>query len=177
MLAVFFFFHLAKLKSEFFWEIQIGISEFRKDLACGFWASPKTDQESLKSTLRMDSSDQMQIHIFEIHHLSVYSGKGFENSIFDQRFSVFRTKTGYWQQVPYMYKTEPMLVTPFFIRTYHFPEKHKGVMLSWKWSFFRIFHFFGSKESIGSEITNLFLNSTKRRTPRRSGTQVQLNES
>ena len=31
--------------------------------------------------------------------------------------------------------------------------------------FFRIFHFFNSKESIGSEITNLFLNSSKKTPP------------
>ena len=51
----------------------------------------------------MDSSDQIQIRIFEIHHLSVFWGKGFEKSIFDKRF-------------PNMYDflTEPMLMAPYF---------------------------------------------------------------
>ena len=40
-----------------------------------FWANPKTDHEPIKSTLRMDSSDQIQTPIFEIHNLSVFLGK------------------------------------------------------------------------------------------------------
>ena len=35
-------------------------------------ANPKTDRESIKSTLWVDSSDQIQIWIFEIHNLSVF---------------------------------------------------------------------------------------------------------
>ena len=36
-----------------------------------FWgADPKTDHESINSTLRVDSSDQIQIEIFKIHNLS-----------------------------------------------------------------------------------------------------------
>ena len=34
--------------------------------------NPKTDHESIKSTLRVDSLDQIQIRIFEIHKLSVF---------------------------------------------------------------------------------------------------------
>ena len=53
-------------------------------------ANPKTDHESIKSTLRVDSSDQIQIPIFEIHNLSVFlgggGGKGFEKGTFDKRF-------------------------------------------------------------------------------------------
>ena len=152
-------------------KIQIGIYEFRKDFAW-FWANPKTDRESLKSTLWVDSLDQLQIRIFEIHLLSIYFRRErIENSIFDKRFSE-PAKTGYWQQMRYMYdiKTEPMLVTPFFINIsydYHFCEEHEGVTLSWQWSFIRIFRFFCSKEFIWSEITNPFLNSSKKRTPRR----------
>ena len=55
--------------------------------------NPKTDHESIKSTLRVDSSDQIQIQIFEIHNF----GKGFEKSIFDKRFFEKRNGT---QQMP-----------------------------------------------------------------------------
>ena len=52
-----------------------------------FWgAYPKTDHESIKSTLRVDSSDQIQIQIFEIHNLNVFLGKGFKKNTFDKRF-------------------------------------------------------------------------------------------
>ena len=36
-----------------------------------FWANAKTDHESIKSTLWVDSSNQIQIWIFEIHNLSI----------------------------------------------------------------------------------------------------------
>ena len=52
-----------------------------------FWANPKTDHGSVKSTLWVDSSDQIQIRIFEIHNLSVCLGKDLKKSIFDKRFS------------------------------------------------------------------------------------------
>ena len=63
------------------------------------------------STLRVDSSDQIQIRIFEIQNLSVFFGKGFEKSIFDKR-----EKRNGTRQMPYMYDilTEPMLVAPYF---------------------------------------------------------------
>ena len=51
-----------------------------------FGTNPKADHESIKSTLRVDSSDQIQIRIFEIDNLSVFWGKGFEKRIFDKRF-------------------------------------------------------------------------------------------
>ena len=35
-----------------------------------FWSNPKTDHGSIKSTLRVVSSDRIQIRIFEIHNLS-----------------------------------------------------------------------------------------------------------
>ena len=41
--------------------------------------NPKTDHESIKSTLRVDCSDQIQIRIFEIHNLSVFLGKDLKN--------------------------------------------------------------------------------------------------
>ena len=45
--------------------------------------NPKTDHDSIKSTLRVDSSDQIQIRIFEIHNLSgFFLEKVFEKSIF-----------------------------------------------------------------------------------------------
>ena len=40
-----------------------------------FWANPKTDHESIKSILSVDSSDQIQSRILEIHNLSVFLGK------------------------------------------------------------------------------------------------------
>ena len=41
-----------------------------------FWgANPKTAHESIKSRLRADSSDQIQIRIFEVHNLSVFLGQ------------------------------------------------------------------------------------------------------
>ena len=62
------------------------------------------DRESIKSTLRVDSSDQIQIRSF--------FGKGFEKSIFDERF--FEKRNGK-QQTPYMYDilTETMLWAPY----------------------------------------------------------------
>ena len=45
----------------------------------------------MKSTLRVDSSDQIQIRILEIHNLSVFWGK----------------------EYMYDFLTEPMLVTPY----------------------------------------------------------------
>ena len=138
--------------------MRIGISEIQKGF-CVFLSKSKNGSR-----------------ILEIHNMGGFLGSNpnphFWDSPFGRLFweriwkpyfwpAVFRTKSGYWQQVPYMYdiKTEPMLVTP---RAYHFRKEHKGVTLSWHWSFFRIFHFFGSKESIWSEIANLFLNSPKK---------------
>ena len=58
----------------FFGKSKSGFPNPKADLAF-FWANPKTDHESIKSTLRVDSSDQIQIRIFEIHNLSVFLGK------------------------------------------------------------------------------------------------------
>ena len=68
--------------------------------------NPKTDHESVKSTLRVDSSDQIQIQIFEIHNF----GKGFLKCIFGKRFFWKRNGT---EQMPNMYDPEPMLVTTY----------------------------------------------------------------
>ena len=67
-----------------------GFPNPKTDFEC-FWAYPKTDQEFIISTLRVDSSDQIQIRIFEIHNLSVFLGKDLK-SIFDKRF--FAKKNG-----------------------------------------------------------------------------------
>ena len=76
-----------------------GIPNPKLDFAF-FWANPKTDHESIKFTLWVDSSNQIQIRIFEIHNLSVFlGGKGFEKSIFNKWFS---HKHG-TPQMPYMY--------------------------------------------------------------------------
>ena len=57
----------AKLRVRFFWENPN--PNPKTDSA--FWgANPKTHHESIKSTLRVDSLDQIQIRIFEIHNLS-----------------------------------------------------------------------------------------------------------
>ena len=57
-----------------------------------FWGKSKNDHESIKSTLRVDSSDQIQIQIFEIHNLSVFLGKDLKKEFFDKRF--FAKKNG-----------------------------------------------------------------------------------
>ena len=77
------------VRVRFFGKIQIRISESKSgfpnpktDFEC-FGAYPKTDHEFIKSTLRVDSSDQIQIRIFEIHNLSgFFLEKVFEKSIF-----------------------------------------------------------------------------------------------
>ena len=80
------------VRVRFFGKIQIRISESKSRFPNPktdfefFGAYPKTDHESIKSTLRVDSSDKIEIQIFEIHNLSVFFGKGFEKSIFDKRF-------------------------------------------------------------------------------------------
>ena len=79
----------------------------QKRILLSFWANPKTDHESVKSTLWVDSSDQIQIRIFEIHNLSVFFGKGFEKNILT---SCFPNKNG-TQQMLYIYDilTEPTM--------------------------------------------------------------------
>ena len=52
----------------------------------GFWANPKTDHESIKSTLWVDSSDQIQIRIFETRNLSVLGGKDLKTVILSSGF-------------------------------------------------------------------------------------------
>ena len=56
-----------------------------------FWggggANPKADHESIKSTFSSDSSDQIQIRIFEIHNLSVFFlGKDLKKVVLTERF-------------------------------------------------------------------------------------------
>ena len=69
------------VRVRFFWKIQIRIPESKSGFANPktdfefFWVYLKTDHESRKSTLRVDSSDQIQVRIFEIHNLSVFLGK------------------------------------------------------------------------------------------------------
>ena len=47
------------------------LEENREFVGAFFGANPKTDHKSIKSTLCVDSSNQIQIWIFEIHNLSV----------------------------------------------------------------------------------------------------------
>ena len=67
-----------------------GFPNPKTDFEC-FWAYLKTDHEFIISILRVDSSDQIQIRIFEIHNLSVFFGKGFEKYFWQ---AVFRKKNG-----------------------------------------------------------------------------------
>ena len=53
-------------------KMQIRISTNRKTDTCDFGANSITDHRSIKSTLRVDFSDQIQSRIFEIHNLSVF---------------------------------------------------------------------------------------------------------
>ena len=55
--------HGLKGRVSLFGKIQIWISESKNGI-CFFWANPKTGHESIKSTLWVDSSDQIQIRIF-----------------------------------------------------------------------------------------------------------------
>ena len=59
----------------------------QKRILSFFWANPKTDHEFIKSTLRVDSSDQIQIQIFEIHNLSVFLGKDLKKVFLTSGFS------------------------------------------------------------------------------------------
>ena len=67
--------------------------------------NPNTDRKSRESTLWVDSSDRIQIRIFEIHSLSVFGGKDLKK-VFLTRGFVNKNGT---QHMPYMYD---MLVTP-----------------------------------------------------------------
>ena len=90
-------------------KIRSGFPNPKKDFAF-VWANPETDHEPLKSTLWVDSSDQIQIQIFEIHNLSVLLGKDLKKVFLT---SSFPNKNG-TQQMPFMYDilTEPKLVAP-----------------------------------------------------------------
>ena len=76
-----------KFKGVFLGKIQIRISESRNGF-CVFGANQKTDNESMKYKLRVDSSDQIQIRIFEIHNLKRFffrgrgGGEGIEKKYF-----------------------------------------------------------------------------------------------
>ena len=73
-----------------------------------FWgANPKTDHESINSTLRVDASDQIQIGILKIHNLSVFLGK-------DLKKKISLNKNG-TQQMPYMYQMHDILTGPLLL--------------------------------------------------------------
>ena len=81
------------VRVRFFWKIQIRIPESKSGFANPktdfefFWVYPETDHESRKSTLRVDSSDQIQVRIFEIHNLSVFLGKDLKKIFLTSGFS------------------------------------------------------------------------------------------
>ena len=90
-------------------ENQIRISESKNGF-CAFLANLKTDHELIKSTIWVDSSNQIQIRIFEIHSLRCFLGKDLKKVFLT---SGFPDKNG-TQQMPCMFEipTEPMLVAP-----------------------------------------------------------------
>ena len=117
-------------KGAFYGKIQIWLFKSNKRF-CVLWANSKTDDESIKSTLWMDSLDHtVQIRIFEITHLSVLflwgrgeggGGGGFEKSIYDKRFfESKRIKTAHNTLIPYMYDRK----RHFVISTYLFHVCH-----------------------------------------------------
>ena len=81
------------VRVRFFWKIQIQISESKSRFPNPetdfefFWANPKRDHESIKSTLWVDSSDQIQIQIFKIHNLSVFLEKDLKKVFLTRGFS------------------------------------------------------------------------------------------
>ena len=83
------------LEAFFLWKIQIRISESKNGFSV-FLVNPTTDHESIKSTLRVDSTDRIQIRIFEIHNLSVFGGKDLKKVFLT---SGFPNKNG-TQQMP-----------------------------------------------------------------------------
>ena len=66
---------IKKYSRAFLWENPNPDFRIQKRILRFGGANPKTDHESVKSTLRVDSSDQIQIRIFEIHNLSVFGGE------------------------------------------------------------------------------------------------------
>ena len=77
---------LANLGCVFLGKSESGSRNPKADFAF-LGANPKTDHESIKSTLWVDSSDQIHIWNFAIHNLSVFLGKDLKKSNFDKRFS------------------------------------------------------------------------------------------
>ena len=83
-----------------FWEkSKSGFPNPKTDFAFFFLANPKTNHESIKSTLRVDSSDQIYIQIFEIQNLSVFLGKDLKKVFLTSGFSKKKNCT---HQMPYM---------------------------------------------------------------------------
>ena len=81
------------VRVRFFGKIQIRISESKSGFPNPktdfefFWACSKTDHGSIKYTLGVDSSDQIQIRIFEIQNLSVFLGKDLKKVFLTSGFS------------------------------------------------------------------------------------------
>ena len=69
----------------FFGKIQFRISKSKNRFRV-FWANPQTDNEFIKSTLWVDSSDQIQIRIFEISQSERFLGKDLKKSILKSGF-------------------------------------------------------------------------------------------
>ena len=68
-------------------KIQIRISEHKSGFCVFGGTNPKADHESIKSTFSSDSSDQIQIRIFEIHNLrGFFLGKDVKKVFLTERF-------------------------------------------------------------------------------------------
>ena len=70
----------------FFWENPIPDFQIQKPISRFFWANPQTDHEFIKSTLWVDSSDQIQIRIFEMSQSERFLGKDLKKSILKSGF-------------------------------------------------------------------------------------------
>ena len=59
----------------FFWENPNPDFRIQKPISRFFWANPQTDHEFIKSSLRVDSSHQIHIRIFEMSQSERFLGK------------------------------------------------------------------------------------------------------
>ena len=92
----------------FFWENPNPYFRIQKRILRVFWQIQKQIMNPYNPHSGVDSSDQIQIRIFEIHNLNVFWGKDLKKVFLT---SGFLNKNG-TQQVPYMYDilTEPIYI-------------------------------------------------------------------
>ena len=92
-------------------KFQIRISESKKRILRFWGANRKTDHES---RLRADSSDQIQIRIFEIHNLSVFLEQDLKKVFLTSGFTKKEMVRERSRTLVYDIPTEPMLVVLYF---------------------------------------------------------------